>query len=94
MAEALLVKGVQAHLVARPILCLNLYMALDACSKLWSTRANVDRTRIGKVGGRLKYGTLLTIKKAYLLNIVERELAEVYLPVLRVTQLNAVIKDA
>ena len=94
MAEALLVKGVQAPLVARPILCLNLYMALDACSKLWSTRANVDRTRIGKVGGRLKDGALLPIEEAYLLNIVERELAEVYLLVLRVAQLNAIIKDA
>ena len=53
---------------------------------------DIDTTCIAKVGRRLKDGTLLTIVKGYLVDIVERELPLVYLSVLCVPKFNAVIE--
>ena len=47
-----------------------------------------------KVAGRLHDSTLLTIEQGYLLHIVKRELSQVYLSILGITQLNAVVRDA
>ena len=54
---------------------------------------DIDTTCIAKVGRRLKDGTLLTIVKGYLVDIVERELTQVYLSVLCVPKFNAVIEN-
>ena len=54
----------------------------------------VDGTARAKVFGGLEVATLLPIEDLYRLHIVERVLAEVYLPVLRITQLHTIVKDA
>ena len=63
-------------------------------AEVWRLGPDVDRTGISKIAGRLEDGTFLAIIKRNLLHIVQRELAQVYLPVLRIAQRNTVIADA
>ena len=49
---------------------------------------------MSEVAGRLQQGTFLTVKQRNLLDIVQRELCQVYLPVLCIAQLYAVVRDA
>ena len=56
--------------------------------------AQIHRARRAKVARRLKNLALLTVIQRNLVDVVERKLAEVNLPVLRVAQLNAVVEHA
>ena len=80
--------------VARSVLRLYLQVGLFPRSKFRCLRPDVDGSRIAKVGGRLEDGTLLAVVERDLLHVVERELPQVYLSVLRVAQLHAVVRDA
>ena len=49
---------------------------------------------MSEVAGRLEQGTLLTVEQCNLFDIVQRELSQVYLSVLCITQLHTVVRDA
>ena len=58
-----------------------------------SLGTDIHRASIAKLAGRLEDGTLLTIVEGDFLHIIERELPQVYLPILRIAQLYAIIED-
>ena len=62
--------------------------------KLGYLRSYIDGSCVPKVGGWLEDGTLLSVIERDFLHVVERELPEVYLSVLCITQCYSVVTDA
>ena len=79
--------------VERPGLERGLQVRLLARLELGPTGREVDGTGRTELAGRLEYLALLSVIKRNLLDILERELAQVHLAVLGVAQLNAVVVD-
>ena len=81
-------------MVARTIFRFELQVCSLAISKLRAACLDIHRTSVAELRCRLEDGTLLSVVKRYLVNIVHRELPQVHLTVLRVPQLYAVVEDA
>ena len=92
--ELLLPEGREAQHVARCHLGLELQVARGAVAEVGCTGAYVDGACVAEVAGGLEDGALLSVVERYFLDVVERELSQVYLSVLGVAQLDAVVADA
>ena len=62
--------------------------------KSWTTRSKIDTTRSTKLAGRLPDIRFLTIIELNLLDILQRVFTQVYLAILRITQLHTIIENA
>ena len=62
--------------------------------KPWLSRGKVDRAGGGKILGSLKDCTLLPIIERDRLHILQRESAKIHHTILRITNLQTIVKDA
>ncbi len=69
-------------------------MHILARLELRATRIEVDTPRRAELSGRLKDVTFLPVVERNLVNVLERELTQIHLPVLGVTELNTIVIDA
>lgn len=79
--------------IARPILSPHQQVVSPAHHEAGSLGTDIDGASITKVARWLEDGTTLTVVERNFLHIVERELPQVYLPVLCIAQFDAVIED-
>jgi len=93
-AEPLLPQCREAEHIGRPVFCLEFQVVGLALVETGSTRTDIYSTRMTKVAGRLQQCTLLSVEQRNLFDVVQRELAQVNLSVLGITQLYAIVRDA
>ena len=94
VVQFLFVEAGEAYHVARPVFHACLQVVGLAVGEPGAVGADIYRPGVAEVAGCLEDSALLTVVERHLVDVVERELPQVYLSVLGIAQFHAVVVDA